>query len=155
MSGMVGTNQVAQVAFIVKDIEKSKAAFANFLGVPVPSHFWGGEYEITKVEYKGKPAPKAKCQMAFFDVGPNLQIELIQPNGETSVWQDFLDEHGEGIQHIAFHLKNMDEKIAVCAANGMPLLQKGNYGDGGGRYAYLDGTKDLHCVIELLESFSE
>jgi hypothetical protein len=47
----------------------------------------------------------------------------------------------------------MDEKIASCENFGMKLVQKGNYGDGGGRYAYMDGTEDLKCLIELLENF--
>ena len=50
----------------------------------------------------------ANCQMAFFDVGEACQIELIQPNGVKSTWQDFLDEHGEGIHHLAFKVKKTD-----------------------------------------------
>ena len=33
MSGVVGTNLVAQVGFIVKDIEAAKEKWAQFLGV--------------------------------------------------------------------------------------------------------------------------
>ena len=36
MSGVVGTNLVAQVGFIVKDIEAAKEKWAQFLGVEVP-----------------------------------------------------------------------------------------------------------------------
>ena len=91
--------------------------------------------------------------MAFFDAGGSLQIELIQPNGVKSAWQDFLDEHGEGIHHIAFQVKGMDEKVLACEELGMRCLQRGKYGSGSGEYAYVDGGDRLKCVLELLESY--
>ena len=36
MAGVVGTHLVAQVGFIVKDIEETKKKWAAFLGVDVP-----------------------------------------------------------------------------------------------------------------------
>ncbi len=153
MSGILGTNLVTQVAFIVKDIEKTKEKFANFFGVEAPQTVLAGDYEITKTVVEGKPAPDAKCKMAFFDGGPNVRIELIEPNGVKSTWQDFLDEHGEGIHHIAFNIKKMDDKITACEENGMKCTQRGIFGNGGGEYAYIDATSDLKCFIELLENY--
>lgn len=153
MEGIIGTNTLTQVGFIVHDIETSKKKFAEFFGVSVPNHIDGGKFEITGTTVNGEPAPYANCFMAFFDAGPNVQIELIQPNGEKSTWQDFLDEHGEGIHHIAFHVKGMDEKILSCEQFGMKCVQRGKYGNGGGEYAYLDAHKDMKCLIELLENY--
>ena len=153
MAGILGTNVLTQVGFIVRDIEVSKRKFAEFFGVEVPNHFDGGKFEVTGTQVMGQPAPDANCLMAFFDAGPNVQIELIQPNGVKSTWQDFLDEHGEGIHHIAFGVKGMDGKIKDCEALGMKCVQRGKYGDGGGEYAYLDASADLKCIVELLESY--
>ncbi|MCL2810372.1 MAG: VOC family protein [Clostridia bacterium] len=153
MAGILDSNVLTQVGFIVRDIEKSKQKFAEFFGVPVPQHFDGGKFEVTGTQYMGKPAPDANCVMAFFDAGPNVQIELIQPNGVKSVWQDFLDENGEGIHHIAFNIKGMDQKIVACEAFGMQLVQRGKYGDGGGEYAYLAAYDDMKCLVELLENY--
>lgn len=155
MAGIIDTQVMAQVGFIVKDIETTKRKFAEFFGVPVPNHFDGGKFEVTKMEYMGEPNPDANCWMAFFDVGGAMQIELIQPNGVKSVWQDFLDEHGEGIHHIAFKIKGMKEKIAACEDFGMKCVQKGEYGSGDGRYAYMAAYDDLKCLVELLESDNE
>jgi len=153
MSGILGTNVVTQIALIVKDIEVTKKKFAEFFGVEPPPHFDGGKYEVTETVYMGNPAPKANAYLAFFNVGPNVSLELIQPNGEQSTWQDFLDEKGEGLHHIAFGIKDMDSKIEACEKFGMTLTQRGKYGDASGEYAYLDATKDLKCFLELLESF--
>ncbi|MDR2371464.1 MAG: VOC family protein [Treponema sp.] len=153
MAGVIGAQVLTQVGFIVKDVVKTKQKWAEFLGVPVPDHFDGGKYEVTKTLVEGEPAPKANCLMAFFDVGPNVQIELIQPNGEKSTWQDFLDRHGEGVHHIAFHIKGMDGRIEACEEFGMTCVQRGKYGDGKGEYAYMDAYKDLKCLVELLENY--
>jgi hypothetical protein len=153
MPGIIDTNILTQVGFIVRDIEVSKKKFAEFFGVPVPQHFDGGKFEVTGTTVNGEPAPDANCWMAFFDVGPNTQIELIQPNGVKSTWQDFLDEHGEGIHHIAFNVKGMDEKILACENFGMKCVQRGKYGGNNGEYAYLDAFSDMKCLLELLESY--
>ena len=155
MSGLLNTNVITQVGFIVKDIETTKKKWADFFGVPVPATVNAGDPKITQTKYKGNDAPNAKCQMAFFDAGPHMQLELIQPNGEKSTWQDFLDEHGEGIHHIAFGVKGMTQVLETCGKEGLKCVQQGKYGDGGGEYAYLDSEKDYKCVIELLESYSK
>ena len=153
MSGMLGTNIVTQIGFIVRDVEVSKRKFAAFLGVEPPECVDGGQYEVTGTICHGEPAPYANCLMAFFDAGPNVQIELIQPNGVKSTWQDHLDQHGEGVHHIAFQIKDMDSKIRACELAGMKCTQRGKYGNASGEYAYIDATDDLKCFIELLENY--
>ena len=154
MAGVVGTHLVAQVGFIVKDVEETKKKWAEFLGLEVPETQPIGDYAVTGTTYKGEPAPKAYCWMAFFDVGPGLQLELIQPNEEPSTWRDYLNEHGEGIHHIAFQIKYSKAKVASAEAAGLKLVQRGVYGDGSGEYNYLEAP-ELKCIVELLESYSK
>lgn len=153
MAGVIGTNLVAQVGFIVKDVETTKRKWAEFLGMDVPETQPIGDYEVTQTEFQGKPAPKAYCYMAFFDVGPGLQLELIEPNEEPSTWRNFLEEHGEGIHHVAFNVKDSKAKVAAAEAAGLKLVQRGVYGDGSGEYNYLDAP-ELKCIVELLESYN-
>ena len=153
MAGMLDSNILTQVGFIVRDIQVSRRKFAEFFGVDEPPIVNGGKYEITQTTYQGEPAPRANCLMAFFDAGPNMQIELIQPNGVKSTWQDHLDQHGEGVHHIAFQIKDMDGKIRACELAGMKCTQRGKYGNASGEYAYIDATEDLKCFIELLENY--
>ena len=154
MAGVVGTHLVAQVGFIVKDVEETKKKWAEFLGLEVPETQPIGDYAVTGTTYKGQHAPKAYCWMAFFDVGPGLQLELIQPNEEPSTWRDYLNEHGEGIHHIAFQIKDSKAKVASAEAAGLKLVQRGVYGDGSGEYNYLEAP-ELKCIVELLESYSK
>lgn len=154
MSGVVGSNVVCQVGFIVKDVEATKKKWAAFLGVEVPETRTAGEYEVTQTKFMGEPAPEANSLLAFFDVGPGLQLELIQPNEAPSTWRNFLNEHGEGMHHIAFNVNgmNMQQAISNCEDFGMKLEQQGEYGDGSGRYAYISAYDDLKVLVELLES---
>lgn len=150
MSCPIPDTRLAQIGFIVKDIEKTKQEFARFFDVPVPPTINSGEYAVTQTEYRGQPAPEAQCQMAFFYFG-DLQMELIQPNDVPSAWREQLEQHGEGLHHLAFNVKGMQMQIACCEQWGMKLLQKGEYRRGDGRYAFLDASDSLKMVVELLE----
>ncbi len=152
MAGVVGTHKLAQVGFIVRDVEESKKKWAAFLGVDVPETQPIGDYAITQTEFCGEPAPEAYCWMAFFDVGSDLQLELIQPNEKPSTWRNFLEEHGEGIHHVAFQVKDSKACVKSAEAAGLKLVQRGTYGDGSGEYNYLDAP-ELKCIVELLESY--
>lgn len=154
MSGVLGTSLVAQVGFIVKDVEKTKKNWAEFLGVDIPETQPIGDYAVTQTEYQGEPAPNAYCWMAFFDVGPGLQLELIQPNDRPSTWRSYLEEKGEGIHHIAFQVTDSKSAVANAEDAGLKLVQRGVYGDGSGEYNYLDAP-DLKCIIELLEGYKK
>ena len=59
MAGVVGTHLVAQVGFIVKDVEETKKKWAEFLGLEVPETQPIGDYAVTGTTYKGEPAPNA------------------------------------------------------------------------------------------------
>lgn len=146
---LLDTQTVTQVGILVHDIQKTARKYADFLGVDLPNIIETDVYEKARTEYQGKPS-KARAKLAFFDIGPNLQLELIEPNPEPSTWRDYLDRHGEGMHHLALIIKGMPEKTAILTENGMSLIQKGEYQ--GGRYAYIDATHDLKVILELLEN---
>jgi methylmalonyl-CoA/ethylmalonyl-CoA epimerase len=146
---LFGQGTVVQVGVIVRDIEKAAAAYADFLGVAVPKWFWTDTEDIAHTQFKGKLTP-ARAKLAFIEL-KNITLEIIEPDQNPSTWREFLDTKGEGIHHIAFEIKRMDEKVALLGKKGMPLLQKGDYE--GGRYAYIDGTAKLGLTLELLENF--
>ena len=149
---VLDTMKFSQVGYIVKDIEAAKAHYASLFGCEVPpTKPCGGEHVETM--YKGQPAPKAMSKLAFFNLTPGVQLELIEPNEEMSTWREYLNEKGEGIHHIAFQVKDMEAVIKACEAEGMTVVQRGYYNDRSGWYTYMDGYEKFKCVIELLESF--
>ncbi len=144
----LGSNVMCQVGLIVRDIEKSAKAYADLFGMEVPAWSLTDPEEKAHTRYCGQPT-QARAKLAFFDMG-SLSLELIQPVGGPSTWQEFLDAHGEGVHHIAFQIKGMDGQIALLEGKGMPLVQRGEYT--GGRYAYIDSVPQLAVVLELLEN---
>jgi methylmalonyl-CoA/ethylmalonyl-CoA epimerase len=147
--GILGTDVVTQVGVLVRDIEKTARAWADFLGVETPEIRMTDEAQKARTRYRGKPSP-ARAKLAFFDIGPGIQLELIEPTAEPSTWRDDLDRKGEGFHHLAFEIEGMKDKIARLGESGMGVLQTGEYT--GGRYAYIDATRDLKLVLELLEN---
>ena len=147
--GILGTKIVTQIGFVVNDIEKTSQAFADFLGVEKPQWSLTDTIDKTHGEFNGQPCP-ARAKHAFFHVGENLDIELIEPDETPSVWRNVLNEKGEGVHHIAFVVNGMKEKILALEGNGMKLLQRGEYT--GGRYAYIDCVDQLKTIVELLEN---
>jgi hypothetical protein len=147
---ILGTNVVCQVGILVHDIEKTSKEWAAFLGVDVPKAQLTGDINEAETKYMGKPS-EARSKLAFFHVGENVDIELIEPDKDpSSTWRHDLDANGEGFHHIAFVVKGMKEKIEICGKQGFELLQTGEYT--GGRYAYIDANEKLKLVLELLEN---
>ena len=146
--GLIGNNRMVQVGIIVRDIDKASGEYAEFFGIEKPAVKVTDAYETAETEYKGEASP-ATAKLAFMDFG-SLQVELIEPDEHPSTWREYLDEHGEGVHHIAFFINGMKAKIAALGENGFALDQKGEYT--GGRYAYINTRETLKTMIELLEN---
>ena len=147
---ILGTDVLCQVGVLVHDIEKTSRDWAEFLGMDPPSVQITDGIDKARTEYMGKPS-HARSKLAFFPVGPNVTVELIEPDKDpNSTWRHDLDANGEGFHHIAFVVKGMKEKIEICGKSGFGLLQTGEYT--GGRYAYVDANDKLKMVLELLEN---
>ncbi|MFO7916720.1 MAG: VOC family protein [Anaerolineae bacterium] len=146
---VLGSDVVCQVAVVVENVERTSEAWAELLGVEVPDWSMTDPAVKSHIEYKGETT-EARAKLAFFDLG-QVRLEIIEPVGRPSTWGEFLDEHGQGLHHIAFFVEGMDEALTGLEEQGLTLVQRGDYT--GGRYAYVDGTSQLGCILELLENF--
>ncbi len=142
------TNVATQIGMVVNNIEEKVEAWSRLLGVTPPTIIVTDTVDLAHTEYKGQPTP-ARAKLAFFNLG-QVTLELIEPMGEPSTWNDQLVESGNSLHHVAFEVKGMADRLATLAEHGLPLLQRGDYT--GGRYAYLDGKEKYGLVVELLEN---
>jgi methylmalonyl-CoA/ethylmalonyl-CoA epimerase len=140
--------KVGQVALIVKDAEKTSKNIAKLFGFQEAPYEMIGEYEFANTTYMGKPTP-AKAKATFYNMG-QLDLEIIEPRGEPSTWNDFLKEKGEGIHHIAWYVKGIDEVTAFLEGQGMKMIQEGNWD--GGKYKYFDAREQIGFILELLQT---
>ncbi len=146
----LGSTAICQIAVVVRDIEKTARAYADLFGVEVPGWRITDTVDKTHARYRGKPT-EGRAKLAFFRLG-EVSLELIEPVGGPSTWQEHLDTRGEGVHHIAFRVKGMDEQVTFLEGKGMPLVQKGGFK--GGCYAYIDSVPQIGVMLELLESFN-
>jgi catechol 2,3-dioxygenase-like lactoylglutathione lyase family enzyme len=150
MNNILGTTQVCQVGLVVYDIEKSLDAYCEVFGVtPRPAVRITDDYEVSKAVYRGEPT-RARAKLAFIDMG-QVQIELIEPVGESSTWKEALEGKGAGVHHIAFIVNDTDQVVQGLAEKDMPMVQQGHYT--GGMYTYVDAIDKLGLTLELLENF--
>lgn len=148
MADVLGSQVMVQVGLIVRDVEAVSRAYAKVFGIETPKWSLTAGEEEAHTRYRGQ-STDAQAKLAFLNMG-SLQLELIEPVGGPSTWQEFLDTHGEGVHHIAFRIKGMEEQIAFLQDQGMPAVQRGDYT--GGRYAYIDSVQQLKVMLELLEN---
>lgn len=149
MSAPLKGKKLAQVAFVVKDIETARQTWARALGVEPPSVHVTKPGLETRMTFRGAPSD-AQCKLAFFDLG-GVQLELIEPMGGSSSWQEGLDRHGEGFHHIAFWTENAAADAAGLAELGVSPYHRGDMGERG-QFVYFDGEAVLATTIELLEN---
>jgi methylmalonyl-CoA/ethylmalonyl-CoA epimerase len=137
---------VVQIGIIVRDVVKSARDYAEVFGIPIPEIVEIANDSFANTLYRGQPSI-ATGKAAFFDLGP-VQMELIEPVGGPSTWEEFLNTQGEGVHHIAFKVKKMSEAIRFLKSKGMETLQTGGWD--GGQYAYIDARAQLGTILELL-----
>jgi hypothetical protein len=147
-SSSLGENKVTQVGLVVENLDQAVQDWSRLLGVDLPSIIITDAVDLAHTKYQDRPT-SAQARIAFFNLG-QVTLELIQPLGNPSTWNDQLVGHGPSLHHIAFEIKGMEEHIQELQKQGMQLVQSGDYH--GGRYAYLDGQNQFGTVIELLEN---
>jgi catechol 2,3-dioxygenase-like lactoylglutathione lyase family enzyme len=147
MADRLGGAKLAQVALVVRDIEESAARWARLLNVPVPNVITTAPGLSVEQTYMGVPSD-ARAKLAFFQLGP-VQLELIEPLGGDSTWQEVLDRQGEGFHHLAFWVEGMQDSVNYLRDHGIPMVQRGDMGEG--QYAYFNAEESLGVTLELLE----
>jgi len=145
-----GMRTVTQVAIVCRDIDATSKRWAAVLGVdPPPVSTTRAGHEV-KMMVRGRPS-EGRAKLAFIKLG-QVEIELIQPLGGDTSWQQFLDQNGEGVHHIAFQVADQDKAVKAFGDAGMPVLHQGRYDDDDGAYVYIDSAQALGVTVELLHS---
>ena len=146
-----GMKFITQVAIVCRDLDATSKRWAAVLGVDPPQIRTTKPGHDVKVTVHGHPS-SGRAKLAFLKLGPQVTLELIQPLGGDTSWQQFLDENGEGVQHIAFQVADVEKSVKAFSEAGMPVLHQGRYDDDSGSYTYIDSAKPLGVTLELLHS---
>jgi methylmalonyl-CoA/ethylmalonyl-CoA epimerase len=99
--------------------------------------------------FRGKPfIPSQRVKLQITQIG-NIELELIQPLDGESPHKEFLDQKGEGIQHLGFLVDNLEESVKKLTAEGSEILLEAQH-KGGGGIAYLD-LEVGGLIVELVQ----
>ena len=126
----------------------------DHLGIAVGSiedgkNFWT---DVLGLEFEGdETVAEQKVKTAFFPVGES-EVELLESTSPDGPVAKFIEKKGQGFQHVAFRVANIDEALAELKAKDVKLIdQEPRIGAGGARIAFLHPKATGGILVELCE----
>lgn len=114
-----------QIGIVVRNADESAQHYAKLLGI-TDWHFNyvdSGTAVGQIVRADGKEVA-VKAKIAWTNIG-DIEIELIEPQDDTSVYAEYLRRHGPGVQHIMFGAKDYDRTSMKLSDHGMEKVLGG------------------------------
>ncbi len=124
------------IGIAVKDLQESLRFYEEILGL---------KCEGTEV------VEEQKVRVAFLPVG-DTEVELLESTDEDGPIAKFIEKKGEGIQHLAFRVDNIEAAIEEMKEKGMRMIdEKPRYGAGGAKIAFCHPKSTNGILVELSE----
>ena len=128
--------KIDHIGIAVKSVKETSELLSNILGLEV-----AGE-EIVEEQ---------KVKVAFLPLGDS-ELELLESTSPDGPIARFIEKKGEGIQHIAFRVNNIEEALEKLKKEGVRLIdEKPRYGAGGAKIAFLHPKSTNGILVELCE----
>lgn len=90
-------------------------------------------------------------KVAFLPLGEG-EIEILESTKPDGPVARFIEARGEGIQHIALRVDNLDEALKELKQKGVRLIDETpRYGAGGARIAFIHPKETHGVLLELCE----
>jgi methylmalonyl-CoA/ethylmalonyl-CoA epimerase len=126
----------------------------DHLGIAVNSMesgktFWS---DVLGLEFEGEEiVAEQKVNTAFFPVGES-EVELLESTSPDGPVAKFIEKRGQGFQHIAFRVANIEEALEELKEKNIQLIdEKPRLGAGGARIAFLHPKATGGILVELCE----
>ena len=100
--------KIEHIGIAVKNLENGNNIYKKLLG---------------KAHYKIEEVKSENVKTSFFQVGEN-KIELLEATSPDSPIAKFIEKRGEGIHHIAFAVKDIQQEMQRLENEGFTLLNK-------------------------------
>lgn len=129
-------SHIEHIGIAVKSLEQAIPFYEKVLGLKC--------YNIEEVKDQ-------KVRTAFFMVG-QTKIELLETTDPEGPIGKFIEKKGEGIHHIAFAVKGIEEQLKRMEEQGVTLIDKApRKGAEGLDIAFLHPKSTLGVLTELCE----
>lgn len=126
----------------------------DHLGIAVKSidegkNFWT---DVLGLEFAGsETVAEQKVNTGFFPVGES-EVELLESTAPDGPIAKYLEKKGEGIQHVAFRVENIEKALEELKNKGIRLIdEKPRKGAGGAKIAFLHPRSTQGVLVELCE----
>lgn len=128
--------KIDHIGIAVKSIDATKQLYNGLLGL---------------TDAGSETVAEQKVTTAFFPVG-ETEVELLESTSPDGPIAKYLEKKGEGVQHIAFRVENIEEALAELKARGIQLIdEKPRRGAGGAKIAFLHPKSTFGVLVELCE----
>lgn len=127
---------IEHIGIAVKSIDKAKKYYEGVLGLKC--------YAVEEITDQ-------KVKTAFFMVG-GTKIELLESTSPDGPIGKFIKKRGEGIHHIAFEAKDLQNSLEEIKSKNIVLIdEKGKKGAEGLNIAFLHPKSTFGVLTELCE----
>ncbi len=129
-------SHIEHIGIAVKNLEDSIKYYENILGLKC--------YSIEEVK-------EQKVRTAFFMIG-QTKLELLESTDSEGPIGKFIEKKGEGIHHLAFAVKGIEEALVEAESKGIQLIDKcPRKGAEGLDIAFLHPKSTAGVLTELCE----
>ncbi|MDR2010524.1 MAG: methylmalonyl-CoA epimerase [Bacteroidales bacterium] len=132
-------SHIEHIGIAVKSIDEAKKYYEGVLGLKC--------YAVEEVKDQ-------KVKTAFFKVG-DTKIELLEPTDPEGPVGKFIEKKGEGIHHIAFAVKGIEDALSEIEGKDINLIDKSpRKGAEGLDIAFLHPKSTFGVLTEICEDKS-
>lgn len=141
---------IDQVGIVVHDLEEGMERFGAMLGIDTWRVYDFSPPELSETIFRGEERDQA-WRLSLATLG-EIDLELIEPVEGDNTYTHFLDEHGEGMHHLAcFSFEDPAAAVESYVDAGVPIEQSGVFR--GSTFWYLDMRDSMHGMIfEVVET---
>ncbi len=139
-------NKLAQVAFIVHNINETVKVLADDYGIG-PWKIWDfGPEVVANMTARGKRQDH-RMRVAIAKIG-DIDFELIQPLDEFSIYYEDINKLGECFHHVAYIVNDYDKVMQQMEELSLKVSTSGTWA-GKHSWTYLTTEEDLKHIVEL------
>ena len=140
---------IQQVCVVVEDCHATIREFVRRSGLG-PWGVWNyGPHNLSNMKVRGVESPYSMRLAIAWTNG--FRWEVVQPTGGRSIYQEFLEERGEGMHHVLVETEGRDFDAAAreFARRGCAPLMEGHILDRNIDFMYVETDGPLKMIMEL------
>jgi len=131
-----------------------KIKHIDHIGIAVKSIDQAGKFytDVLGLKIMGiENVADQKVNVAFLPI-TDSEVELLQSTHDDGPVAKFIDAKGEGIQHIAYRVENIEDALVELKAKGIRLIdEKPRRGAGGAKIAFIHPKETNGVLVEICE----